>query len=124
MTGTIVEVLVGPVLFVDDEPTNRRLFRRLVHGNVVTAGTATEALEVLERRAFGAVICDLELGYGGDGISVLQVASRARPDALRWLTTFTPSSDPRVREGVAAGWVQRFVPKPWAPGAFADLFQR
>jgi CheY-like chemotaxis protein len=77
-------VLAGVhVLIVDDNPAALELYRLIlaVYGATVTvASTAREALAELDRMPPDAVIADIVLGRGEDGVWLRRNARRAWPD--------------------------------------------
>jgi CheY-like chemotaxis protein len=104
------------VLVVDDEPAIRRMaalvLTRAGHG-IAEAASAEEALELLARDRFDAVVSDLLLGDGQNGWS-LAAAVRQRWPATRFVLASAcgdgiDSQDARAR-GVAA-----VVGKPYLP---------
>ncbi len=106
------------VLVVDDEPLLRRTIARELRGSfqVMEAADATEAGAGLDTyEDLVAVVSDLDLGPGSNGLEVLQEASRRRPAALRILISGHAQPED-VAEHVRAGLVGRFVAKPWSGG--------
>jgi len=70
------------ILVVDDEPGIRRALRRLVEKRgweVVEAGTAEEALEVVRQGGIDAAICDIRMP-GGSGLSFYDEVVKSHPD--------------------------------------------
>lgn len=86
------------VLVVDDDPLVRglvaRLVRRRVPGAVVLeAGSAEEALRLLEGPGEGVtVVTDLHLGSGMEGDRLLEVVHERHPAARRVLLTGAPDA--------------------------------
>jgi len=70
------------VLLVDDDPEFVRHFRVLGEGTfeVSTTAVADEALRLLSDRAVDAVLLDIDLGGGPDGIDLLARIRRHAPD--------------------------------------------
>ncbi len=70
------------VLFVDDDPTFRRVMAREIEGfgyEAEVVGTAEEALFALARRRPDVAVFDLRLP-GADGLTLLQQSRAAEPD--------------------------------------------
>ncbi len=62
----------NPILFVDDDPIAHKIIKtQLVNWDISFAYSATEALEMLERRPFIIVISDINMP-GMDGIALLK----------------------------------------------------
>lgn len=99
------------VLLVDDEPELLRCVQRLL-GQVIpvdVAGSAEEAVRLLARRDYAAVITDYDMP-GEDGIWLLHQVSRRRPSVRRVLHS---GSHPRnLEQALMTGVVHEFVPKP------------
>jgi CheY-like chemotaxis protein len=91
------------VLVVDDEPRLARMaalvLRRLGHA-AVTAGSAEEALAVLQAAHYDAVVSDLSMGAGLNGWD-LAAAVRARWPATRVVlaTGWSAGIDPEAARG-------------------------
>ncbi|HAD03177.1 MAG TPA: hypothetical protein DCF93_00445, partial [Desulfuromonas sp.] len=69
------------ILVVDDEPAMRHMLRLVLEKEryaVVEAGGGEEALAILSREAFAAILCDIRMP-GMDGTAFLrQLASRGQ----------------------------------------------
>ena len=96
------------ILLVDDQPDVLRGIRRLLHGHfhVDVAGDAETAAELLERRAYDAVLTDFNLP-GRDGLWLLERTKERRPAARRVLIS---GRSEKEFDGVQV--VERFVRKP------------
>ncbi len=84
------------VLLVDDDPALLQLLARWLHGHrvrVLTAGDATEALEVLELEEGAAVVVSDYTMPGLDGISLLNQVEARWPLARRILYTGNADSE-------------------------------
>jgi PAS domain S-box-containing protein len=120
----IAENQVRPrVLVIDDEPLVRRAIERSLEEDhdIVSAGSAAEALSILERgEAFDLVLCDLMMP-DMTGMDVAARLTRDRPDVAQRMVflsggAFTPEAATFL---AAAG--RRHVEKPFRPH---DLQQR
>lgn len=70
------------VLVVDDDPGSREVIALMltIEGYAVaTAGSVAEAISAAARSRPAVLVCDLDLGPGGDGCAVAR-ALRASPD--------------------------------------------
>jgi DNA-binding NtrC family response regulator len=102
-----------PVLVVDDEQDNldtfRFNFRKLF--DLRTAGSADEALEVLEQTDVAVVVTDQRMP-GVTGIELLRRVEQVRPEAVRIiLTAYTDVNV--LLEAVNMGQIYRYITKPW-----------
>ncbi|MDD5309449.1 MAG: HD domain-containing protein [Deltaproteobacteria bacterium] len=113
--------LVGPaeahrVLFVDDEDAVRRAFRRTMSRGdieVVTAGSAEEALEILRTTTFGVVISDFHMP-GIDGVRFLAKVNTIDPHAVRILVSGKIDLQVAAYAVNQVGLFGLFL-KPWDP---------
>jgi EAL domain-containing protein (putative c-di-GMP-specific phosphodiesterase class I)/DNA-binding NarL/FixJ family response regulator len=107
----------GPILIVDDDQSMRRLIAAaltLAGHRTVEAGDGAEALELLRRRTFSAILLDARMP-GMSGLEVL-VALRARPET-RTLPVLLVTGDEDVADrvrGLKAG-ADDYVVKPFHP---------
>ena len=101
------------ILICDDDPEIRSAMRRTLRGfDVVEAGSAREALDVLKTRKFDAIVSDYQMGNGADGLDLLQLAKVEYPEMIRFLVTGNRDLDVAVR-AVNEGAVHRYFLKPW-----------
>lgn len=88
------------VLYVDDEPSYCRLFRRSMEDDerlvVETAGSGTEALDMLKGFPADIVLTDLLMPQM-DGLSLLEAIRRQYPDIFVLMLTGVDSADKAVR---------------------------
>ena len=112
------------VLVVEDE---RTLLESCVavlshQGYEVTgAGRGEEARELLQRRGYDVVLLDLFIP-GVSGTELLEVALRARPDALVIVMTGNPSVESSIEVLRAGAW--DYLPKPFTAGHLEVLVGR
>jgi DNA-binding NtrC family response regulator len=113
------------VLIVDDDSSVRRaLAQELAAHTVALAAGYQEALDALHTESpLDALVSDLRMGPGPDGLALCAVARRVRPAARRVLVTGTPYS-PGVAEALAAGTIACVVLKPWRPGEVEAVLRR
>jgi CheY-like chemotaxis protein len=73
----------------DDELLLRAVVRQLTGAfdRVVAAATAEQALEHLEKERFDAVLSDLQLGPGMNGLDLLELIAERSPQTRRVLYT-------------------------------------
>jgi signal transduction histidine kinase len=113
-----------PVLYVDDEPQNLRLleigFRR--DFQLVLAGSAEEALEVLAKRPVAIVLSDHRMP-GLTGAEFLARVRQLDPRTVRILVT-AYGDVPTLESAINDGSIYRFVPKPWHPDEMRVTLRR
>jgi CheY-like chemotaxis protein len=110
------------ILVVDDDPGVRALLHRLVESlgyDVLSAGSAADALEVLARRSVDLALCDV-LMPGHDGVWLTEQILARHPGTLVALATGLQEMDPTVtlRPGVVG-----YIVKPFRRAAVAQLLQ-
>jgi response regulator RpfG family c-di-GMP phosphodiesterase len=101
------------LLVVDDEARILSALRRSLRREgwrVLTAGTPTEALRLLDEEPIDAVLSDHKMPRMS-GLDVLEAAAARRPDAARILISGWPDEIPAER--LAALGIRALVPKPW-----------
>ena len=114
-----VEIAGVKVLVVDDEPDARALLKRLLEdcrGNVLTAGSAAEALELVRTEKPDVLVCDIGMP-GEDGYSLITRVRALGPEGggqvpAAALTAYARPED-RVK-AVLAGF-QMHLAKPVEP---------
>ena len=102
------------LLIVDDRPNMLRLATKILRedGEVLTANSGAEAIDLLEREAVAMVLCDLKMG-DIDGLEVLAAARRLRPIAPFVLMT-AYASVPTAIEAMRLG-AYDYLSKPFEP---------
>lgn len=81
------------VLCVDDEPAIRLTLPEVlgVHGFEVTStATVSEALYEITSHDFDVLISDLNVGFPGDGFTVVSAMRRTHPDCVNFILTGYP----------------------------------
>ena len=105
--------MAASILYVDDEPQNLRLFRRLFEDQltILTASSAAEALELMARHEVGAVVSDQRMP-GTTGIELLADVAARSPEVARILLT-AYSDRELLLSAIQRGHVHDYVLKPW-----------
>jgi DNA-binding response OmpR family regulator len=107
------------LLVEDDEPVRRALTRALRAEGVEVheAGTAADALDLIEGDRYDAVVADYHLG-GRDGASLLEELERHQPRTMRVLITGDETVEVKaLRE---RGVFHLLLTKPFAVAALVD----
>jgi len=102
------------LMIVDDDPVTRRsLTRALNHSEyeIIQAGSAERALEILATTEVHLVIADYHMG-GMDGATFLSQVERRHPNVVRLLLT-SDSSTEVIVAAVNDGRARRVLYKPW-----------
>ena len=104
---------VASILYVDDEPQNIRLFRRVFEDelSVLTADSATGALELLARDDIAVLVTDQRMP-GMTGLELLSEVATRWPDVGRILLTAYSDRD-LLLAAIQRGHVHDYVLKPW-----------
>lgn len=101
------------ILIVDDDPDIRAAMRRLLrHHDTAEAGSPAEAMQLLRKYSFDAVISDYSMGTDSNGLELLNQVRFAYPYTVRFLVTGNRDVDVAVR-AVNEGSVDRYFLKPW-----------
>lgn len=102
------------ILFVDDEPTSRKLFARSFGDefSIVTAASASDALELLAQREheFAVLLTDYRMPER-DGMKLLKAVRRDHRHLIRLLATAYAEKDVAIA-AVNQGQVLRILEKP------------
>ena len=101
------------LLIVDDEARILSVLRRALRREgwrILTAGTAADALRILDEEPVDAVLSDHKMPRMS-GLDVLEAAARMRPHAVRLLISGWPDEIPAER--LAALGIRALIPKPW-----------
>ena len=105
----------APILYVDDEASNLRLFERYFERDykIFTARSAGEARDVLRREEIHLVVTDQRMP-GMTGVELLEAIKDEHPDIARMIVT--AYSDVRVViQAINAGRLDHYVTRPWDP---------
>jgi DNA-binding NtrC family response regulator len=113
-----------PVLYVDDEPDNLELFRIQFQDviEVVTATSAEEALQILDRRPIGLILAD-ERMPGMSGIQFLGQVVERWPDTVRIIIS-AYSDSTRLLHAINLGRAYEYVIKPWNRDELGECIAR
>jgi signal transduction histidine kinase/FixJ family two-component response regulator len=104
-----------PILYVDDEPENLRIFELMFRREfqIQTATSGDEALEILNRHPIALVLSDHRMP-GLTGVDFLSRVRELNAATVRILVT--AYGDVETLQGaINSGSIYRFVPKPWSP---------
>ncbi|MGH7942190.1 MAG: response regulator [Limisphaerales bacterium] len=105
------------VLYVDDEEMSLSAFARAFGDRfrILTAATAKEGLELLERHQdeIGLLMTDQRMP-GEKGVWLLERARRLRPRIIRVLATAYSDMDAAIA-AVNSGAIYKYISKPWDP---------
>jgi signal transduction histidine kinase len=104
-----------PVLYVDDEPENLRIFELGFRRDfeVITAGSGEEGLRVLADRPVAVVLSDHKMP-GMTGVEFLSRARELVPKAIRMLVTAYGDAE-TLTGAINDGSIYRYLAKPWRP---------
>ena len=104
-----------PVLYVDDEPDNLRIFD-LTFGReftVYTAPSGEAGLDVLNRLPVALVLSDHRMP-GMTGTEFLARVADIDPKTVRIMVTAYGDAE-TLEDAINAGSIYRYIPKPWTP---------
>ena len=104
-----------PVLYVDDEEDNRRIFELAFRRefSILTAESGEEGLEILNQQPVALVLSDHKMP-GMMGTEFLARVAEIDPRTIRIMVTAYGDAD-TLRDAINNGSIYRFVPKPWEP---------
>ncbi len=104
-----------PVLYVDDEPDNLRIFELTFRRDftILTASSAREGLELLSQHPVAVVLSDQKMP-GVQGVEFLRQVRELDSRALRILVT--AYGDAKILgDAINDGNIYRYIAKPWEP---------
>ena len=104
-----------PVLYVDDEPDNLRIFELTFRRDftVLTATNAKEGLELLSQHPVAVVLSDQKMP-GIQGVEFLRRVRELDSGVVRILVT--AYGDAKILgDAINDGNIYRYLPKPWEP---------
>jgi response regulator RpfG family c-di-GMP phosphodiesterase len=112
------------ILFVDDEPKTLEAFERQLRKrfSIRTAGSAHEALAILEKDGPCAVIVSDMRMPGMDGIQLLSLVKNLYPDTVRIMLTGNADQETAIGS-VNDGQIFRFLTKPTTPQALTTSLE-
>ncbi len=106
-------------LFVDDDTFLLRMIRRVIGDTgleVLTAGSAAEALVILAERRVDVVVSDIDMPETS-GLELLAIVRAKYPSTVRMILSASVTLD-RAVQAVNEGEVHRILHKPLDPGRF------
>ncbi len=110
-----VDLRAFPLLYVDDESENLRVFELTFRREfrIVTAASGEEGLERLMNERFAVVLSDQKMP-GMTGVEFLSRVREMAPETMRMLVTAYGSVD-TLSHAINDGSVYRYIAKPWQP---------
>jgi signal transduction histidine kinase/CheY-like chemotaxis protein len=104
-----------PVLYVDDEPENLRIFELGFRRDfsILTATSAEEGLRILNEKPVVVVLSDHRMP-GMTGVEFLTQVRELDPKTIRVLVTAYGDAE-TLGVAINDGSIYRYVPKPWEP---------
>jgi CheY-like chemotaxis protein len=104
-----------PILYVDDEPDNLRIFELTFRSEfeILTAADASSGLEVLNQQRVAVVLSDHRMP-GMTGVEFLSAVHQFDESTIRILVT-AYGDVATLESAINSGSIYRFVPKPWTP---------
>ena len=113
-----------PVLYVDDEPENLRIFELSFRREfkILTATSAEEGLEIINGRPVSLVLSDHRMP-GMTGVEFLSHVREIAPETVRILVTAYGDVN-TLQNAINNGSIYRFIPKPWTPEEMSVTLRR
>ena len=104
-----------PVLYVDDEPENLRIFELSFRRDfeIFTAESGAAGLEILQREPVALVLSDHRMP-GMTGTEFLARVCQIDPKTIRIMVTAYGDAE-TLRDAINDGSIYHFIPKPWDP---------
>ncbi len=104
-----------PVLYVDDEPDNLRIFELTFREDfkILTATSAEEGLGILNDNPIAVVLSDQRMP-GMSGVDFLARVRAIDPQTIRMLVTAYGDAE-TLGIAINDGSIYRYIPKPWDP---------
>ena len=104
-----------PVLYVDDEPQNLRIFELTFQRefNIFCAESASEGMQILNENPIALVLSDQKMS-GMTGVEFLARVRGLDPTTIRMLVTAYGDAA-TLGEAINSGSIYRYIPKPWDP---------
>jgi len=113
-----------PVLYVDDEPENLRIFELGFRRDfrILTAASGEEALETLNLHPVSVILSDHRMP-GMTGVEFLAHARDLEPRAIRILVTAYGDAE-TLGQAINDGSIYRYIAKPWDPSELRITLRR
>lgn len=104
-----------PVLYVDDEPENLRIFELTFRREfgIHTATSGEEGLRILNTQPVAIVLSDHRMP-GMTGTEFLARAAEVDPKTVRIMVTAYGDAE-TLQDAINQGSIYRYIPKPWRP---------
>ena len=104
-----------PILYVDDEPENLRIFELTFRRDftIFTATSGDQGLEIIHTKPVALVISDHRMP-GMTGTEFLARAAAVDPKTVRIMVTAYGDAA-TLQDAINNGSIYRFIPKPWNP---------
>ena len=112
------------VLYVDDEPANTAAFRAAFRrdGNILTANSVNESMEILKRESVDLLITDHRMPES-TGLELLKRMADDFPDVNRVMVSAYADLD-LVKTALNVGRVRWFLEKPWDPEEIRQIIRQ
>lgn len=112
------------VLYVDDEPANTAAFRAAFRrdGNILTANSVNESMEILKRESVDLLITDHRMPES-TGLELLMRMADDFPDVNRVMASAYADLD-LVKTALNVGRVRWFLEKPWDPEEIRQIIRQ
>ena len=104
-----------PVLYVDDEPDNLRIFELTFRRqfSIITASSPEEGLRLLHENPIAVILSDYRMP-GMNGVEFLSKAREIDDRCVRMLVT--AYGDVQILgDAINDGRIYSYIPKPWEP---------
>ena len=113
-----------PILYVDDEPDNLRIFELTFRRDftILTAASAEEGLVILNENPIAVVLSDHRMP-GMSGVDFLSRVRAFDPKTIRMLVTAYGDVE-TLHTAINDGSIYRYIPKPWNPDDLRLTLQR
>jgi two-component system NtrC family sensor kinase len=113
-----------PILYVDDEPENLRIFELTFRRQfaILTARSGPEGLEILQREPVALVLSDHRMP-GMTGTEFLARVKELDPKTLRIMVTAYGDVE-TLEKAINDGSIYRFIAKPWTPEEVSITLRR
>ncbi len=113
-----------PVLYVDDEPDNLRIFELTFRRDfkILTAASAEEGLEILNDNPIAVVLSDQRMP-GMTGVEFLARVREIDPQTIRMLVTAYGDAE-TLGVAINDGSIYRYIAKPWSPDDLGMALRR
>jgi len=118
--------MAQPIMLVDYSASVRTMMRGALEREkyeVVEAVDGEDAMEKLDGRSLGMIICDLSMPRM-DGLSFLRLLRHHPRYRFTPLVLLSTETRPERKAAAKAAGAQAFIPKPCRPSELVDVVQR